>query len=89
VDGDVGPELVREPRLQLLHVVPLEQAPTWRAPMAPEAVAGATIGSLMIALEDGLMIQYLLDPEGAPGARELIGRVDLVWALFGIPAAES
>jgi AcrR family transcriptional regulator len=31
-----------------------------------------TLSSLLLALGDGLIVQYLVDPEGAPGAAEIV-----------------
>lgn len=39
-------------------------------------ISTATTGSLVLALVDGLMMQYLVDPDSAPGADELMALYD-------------
>jgi hypothetical protein len=78
----------RQPELRAQLAATYRRSRTQVAAMASEALAGlderqaTTLASFQIALCDGLLVQWLLDPEATPSGAEL---VDALRAVLSPP----
>jgi AcrR family transcriptional regulator len=89
-----SPELREQLAAQLQrtreHVARLVLASVGQEPGEGDVVA-SDVASFIIAVCDGFVIQYLLDPERTPGGRQLMGSLGaaLAYSLAGAPGATA